>query len=364
MITTSFNRGALAQALFLFGILGLGCRGQGNTPEKPQGSAAQAPSQAAPPSAGSSKSAAAMASGATSPTGSSSAGSSSSASPVTSAAPPSSAPGAVDAKRYPWLSGSTREMPVPTESLATRIPVPPGCARIDLPAGSFSSWLRDLPVAAPNTPVRSAKGTELYPGDDEYVAAVVAIDAGKGDLQRGPELIVRLQAEWQFSQGSREVTFLAATKDPLPYSKWSQGLRALTQGPHLYWVKKTKPNDPNDHAQFLDYLSIVFMWSNSSALRMQSEPVPAENLTPGDFFLSSDKGANTVLVVDVAQKKNGERLALLAETHSTASNMYILRPGRGTPWFSIRPPASLLTPHAPEFGWKDLRRFRAPSASK
>jgi len=247
-------------------------------------------------------------------------------------------------------------------TLAETVPTPPGWERVAAPAGSFAAWLRDLPLAAPGTPVKSWRGEEVFAGDEEYVQAVIAIDVGKADLQQSADVILRFDAEWRWSQGKRDMTYLAATKDALPYASYVLGKRVLAQGPHLYWVKQREPSDPDDRGAFRDFLDTVFIWANSTAVRMQSDPVAAKDLLPGDFFLQRDKSGHALVVLDVVAKPSGERLALVAQALTEAMNIHVLRPGRGTAWFSLNPPEPLLTPHTKEFAWADLRRLRPVAA--
>ena len=267
-----------------------------------------------------------------------------------------------DPKRYAWLGDGGRVMPKATATLAGSIPTPPGYTRVKVEPGSFAAWLRDLPVAAQNTPVLDYRGNEVYPGNDDYVQSVVAIDVGKKDLQQSTDVILRLQAEWLWAQGRRDLTYKSATKDMLPFASYSEGKRVLAQAGHLYWVKKTDPNESNDRAAFRDYLDVVFIWVNSTAIRMQSNEVDAKDVQAGDFFMQRSKGGYSVVVLDIAEKPTGQRVALLGQGLYPATNIYVARPGRATPWFSLRPPDPILTAHTKELKWSDLRRLEVPSA--
>ena len=90
-----------------------------------------------------------------------------------------------------------------------------------------------------------------------------------------------------------------------------------------------------------------------------TEPVadPA-SLAPGDFFLQARGAGHAAIVLDLAQKPSGERVALLGQALNPAQSPHILRPGRGTAWFSVRPPLAVVTPYTAEFAWSELRRFK------
>jgi len=271
--------------------------------------------------------------------------------------PPSGA--APDARRYRWLGADNLKYPAPVDSLETRFPTPPGYQRVTVEAGSFGEWLRGLPLAASGTPVVSNSGDTVYPGDDPYVAAVIAIDVGAGDLQQSSDAVTRLHAEWLWANDKPDaISYRSASKLDMPFSRWAKGQRLLPSGPNVFWVVKGKPRDPS-YSDFRQYIDAVMLWSNNVSLATRASRVsdPAQ-LTAGDFFLQSRGKGHAVLVLDVAQKPTGERVALLGQAlQSPAQSMHVMRLGHATAWFSMRPPNPVLTPRGDEFSWADLERL-------
>ena len=277
--------------------------------------------------------------------------------------PASSAP---DAHRYRWLGADNLKYPAPVDSLETRFPTPPGYQRVALGPGSFGEWLRSLPLAAAGTPVLSNSGDTVYAGDDPYVAAVIAIDVGAGDLQQSSDAIIRLHAEWLWANDKQEaISYRSASKLELPFSRWAKGQRLLPSGPNVFWVVKGKPRDAN-YNDFRQYIDAVMLWSNNVSLATRASRVSAPaQLTAGDFFLQTRGKGHAILVLDVAQKPTGERVALLGQAlQSPAQSMHVMRLGQATAWFSLRPPNPVLTPRGDEFSWADLERLELPEPKK
>jgi hypothetical protein len=281
---------------------------------------------------------------------------------VNEAAP--AAPFVADSKRYPWLADD-RDFPKPDASLESRFPTPPGYQRVKVAAGSFAEWLRDLPMAPEGTPAKSFDGKETLGADDDYLAGVVAIDTGSADLQQSSDVIIRLHAEYLWSRGERDkISYLSATKLNMPLSRWEKGQRLIPQGPNVFWVVKGKPAEV-DHAEFRRYLDAVFNWANSTSLAPRSTPVDdPKDLVAGDFFLQSSEPNHVAVVLDVAEKPTGERLALLGQARNPAESVHVVRPGKATPWFSVRPPVPVLTPHSKALAWSDLRRMTTSDGEK
>jgi hypothetical protein len=287
-------------------------------------------------------------------------------SPSTAASPQATAkaPYVADAKRYPWLADD-RDFPKPDASLEDRFPVPPGYKRVTVPSGSFSEWLRTLPMAPEGTPAKSFDGKETLAADDDYLAGVVAIDTGTPDLQQSSDVIIRLHAEYLWSRGEKDrISYLSATKLNMPLSRWEKGQRLVADGPNVFWVIKGKPADV-DHAEFRRYLDAVFNWANSTSLSARSTPLTEpKDLVAGDFFLQSGEPNHVAVVLDVADKPSGERVALLGQARNPAESIHVVRPGKATPWFSVRPPVPVLTPHSKALAWSDLRRMTTVEAEK
>jgi len=270
--------------------------------------------------------------------------------------PSGSAP---DAHRYRWLGADNLKYPAPVDSLEARFPTPPGYQRVAVEPGSFGEWLRGLPLSAPGTPVVNNSGETVYPGDDPYVAAVIAIDVGAGDLQQSSDAVTRLHAEWLWANDKPDaISYRSASKLDMPFSRWAKGQRLLPSGPNVFWVVKGKPRDPN-YNDFRQYIDAVMLWSNNVSLATRASRVSQPGqLTPGDFFLQTRGKGHAVLVLDVAQKPTGERVALLGQAlQSPAQSMHVMRLGHATAWFSMRPPNPVLTPRGDEFSWSDLVRL-------
>ncbi len=285
----------------------------------------------------------------------------------TSAAPPApkasaeAPPDKPDPKRYAWLADDSLEVPKPVDTLYSRFKTPPGYERVQLPDDSFGAWLRHLPLAAPGTPVTSYKGDVVHDGKDQYLAAVVAIDVGKIDLQQSPDVVVRLHSEWLWSQGVKDIAYRGATGLDMPLARWARGERVVAEGRGVFWIVKAKPSEV-DHAELRRYLDAVFTWANSTALAQQAQPVEPKDVTPGDFFVHLGSPGHAMVVLDIAEKPSGQKVALLGQALNPAQSIYVVRLGPATAWFSLRPESPLITPYTEEFSWEGLRRLGRPEA--
>ena len=280
------------------------------------------------------------------------------AEPTRAGAAPGDAPSAaalLDPDRYPWFGDEDYSGPAPVESLETRFETPPGTHRVALQAGSFGAWLRELPLAAQDTPVRTHSGQVLRPVGDSRIAAVVAIDVGTADLQQCADAVLRLHAEWRWSRGLRDHNYRAAAGLALPFSRYARGERIVARGNRLEW--RARGRAAQDHHAFRSYLDTVFAWANTVSVARQARPVAPGELRPGDFFILPGNPGHSVLVLDLAEASDGRQYALLGQSYMPAQNLHVLSSPSGGEWWPLEPGQPVATPFWRPFPWTSLHRF-------
>jgi hypothetical protein len=262
-------------------------------------------------------------------------------------------------KWYGWIGDSSRSGIEATDTALDRFGNSlPGYSVAFAELGSWAEWLRLLPLAAPGTPVKNYRGEIVVPGDDEHLAAVVAIDTGTGDNQQSADIILRLHAEWRWFNEDFRMLYLAESKLELPVQKWSAGERLVSAGGKLKWVLQQAPQPKLDHAEFRAYLDSVFAWSDSRALLAESDALAPEKLEPGAFFLHAGHPSEVLIVLDVATSPKGDRALLLAQALNQAQSLHVIRPSRDTLWFPVRTDQPLQVPRVRPYSWKELRRMK------
>jgi hypothetical protein len=266
-------------------------------------------------------------------------------------------------KQYAWLATETGKALAIDGTLETRIKPPPGYSRAPVAAASFGEWLRSLPMAPADTAVTRFDGSISHPANDEYVAGVIAIDIGNVDLQQSADVLIRLHAEWLWSLGKKDaISYPGGPKLLMPLARWEKGQRVIAQGANVFWAVQSKPVEA-DYGEFRRYLDAVFTWANSASLVRGTEIVPPEALQAGDFFLHTKPPGHVAIVLDIAEKPSGERLAILGQALSPTESVQVIRPGRATAWFSLRPGHAVITARSAAFGWDELRRLKAVEKS-
>ncbi|KAA2243915.1 hypothetical protein F0L74_15030 [Chitinophaga agrisoli] len=232
------------------------------------------------------------------------------------------------------------------------IAAPAGFNRLEQPAGAFGAWLRKIPL-------KKDKTVYLYNGkkktNQQAQFAVLDVSVGKKDLQQCADAVMRLYAEYRFAaQQYDKIVFHATDGTRMDYDSWRQGTRFVLQKGRL--VRRHIAAASNSRASFDQYLNTVFSYAGT--LSLSKELKKAEDILPGDVFITGGSPGHAVIVTDVAVNKAGRRQFLLAQSYMPAQDIHILvNPAHPqSPWYEVSPAAPLITPEW-DFAPGSLKRF-------
>jgi len=238
------------------------------------------------------------------------------------------------------------------------ISLPEGFTRMTFGKTDFATFLRAFPIDTTDNIVH------LYNGDEKYNQSaqfrILDIDVGNRDLQQCADAVMRLQAEFLFSQGRKEdITFMFTNGDDVPFTKYAEGYRPTVNGNNVSW-RKIRAAD-HSHANFRKYMDLIFSYAGSHSLSRQLEPVADFNsIRPGDVLIQGGFPGHAIIVMDVAIHDNGvDKVFLLAQSYMPAQEIHILNnPGQGilSPWYPVRSSGTIRTPEW-TFITDDLMRF-------
>ena len=209
---------------------------------------------------------------------------------------------------------------------------PVGFQRTRVAPTSFGAWLRGLPMKANDAPVL------LYTGDPKWRqdvhAGVIDIDVGTRDLQQCADAIMRLRAEWLWSQNrASEIGFNYTGGGRVPFSRWARGERPSESGKS--WRKRGKRD--SSYSSFRRYMIQVFAYAGTYSLSKELKRIDPQNIAIGDVFIKGGFPGHAVLVADMVENGSGEKRFLLVQSFMPAQDMHVLRnpaDPAGSPWYS------------------------------
>lgn len=275
--------------------------------------------------------------------------------PPTAGAKAAASPKPLSTDAYAWHADGSIEALEASSNVRRRFEPPRGFQRVPASPASFGGWLRQLPLAAEGTPVLAYSGEVLLPADHPHLAAVTTLDTGARDLQQCADAVMRLHAEWLWTQQRASEASYGSGAGPIPWKRYLAGGFTKLKGNSFVWGNRGPRK--NTHATYRKYLDMVFSWSNTVALARQGKPVERAGLRPGDFFVLPGSPGHTVLILDVAAREDGRRVALLGQSFMPAQSFQVLRPSRRQSWFELDDEEGVKTPFWPRFPWSSLRRL-------
>jgi len=244
------------------------------------------------------------------------------------------------------------------DALINRIEAPEGFKRIMLGENSFAYWLRFIPLKEGKPDVKLYNG--ILKSNQSVHYDVIDIDVGTADLQQCADAVMRLRAEYLYSQNKfSEIHFNYTSGDEISFTKWGKGFRPVVTNNKVLWNKSQKAD--SSYKSFRSYMNNVFMYAGTLSLYKEMKNVSNLNdILPGDVFIVGGSPGHAVTVMDVASNEKGEKLFLLAQSYMPAQDIHILvNPNNSslTPWYSVKEiGAELITPEW-TFTNKQLMRF-------
>ena len=189
--------------------------------------------------------------------------------------------------------------------------------------------------------------------------AVLDIDRGNRDLQQCADAVMRLRAEYLYTNKMwNNIHFQFTNGDTAYYTKYAEGYRLKVRGNKTYWIKKAKKD--YTYKTFRSYMDVVFSYAGTYSLNQEVTRISKlNNMEIGDIFLQTGNPyGHAVIVMDMAKNTKGDTIFLLAQSYMPAQDIHILRNPSSSlsPWYKLSFKKQLITPEW-TFQKHDLKRF-------
>ena len=233
---------------------------------------------------------------------------------------------------------------------------PPGFVRYE--ADSYGTYLRNLPLKRPGSPVMLYNGVEKGYQDGAY--AIIDMEIGNKDLQQCADAVMRLRAEYLWhSQQYDKIHFNFTSGFKADYIKWAQGYRTKVSGNNVSWYKGA--DEDYSYATFRKYMDEVFMYAGTASLSKELIPVAPSDIRVGDIFIIGGHPGHAMVIVDVAADKYGNKAILVAQSYMPAQSIHIvtnLNNQQRSPWYIINSNTKYVSFPEFHFNINQIKRFK------
>ena len=242
-------------------------------------------------------------------------------------------------------------------TLETRFTLPAGYERIPVGKNSYAYFLRRLRML----PYSATYNNDLPENHQVSMLNLPLMDNIEQDIQfQDIHLCVRLRGEYLFSREQYDKIAFSIAVKRIFYIEWAKGLE-LVINDKRHWTQQKYGIDRL--GTFQNYLFFIFYHSNINTILLDTQPIPINDIMPGDMFIQAGFPGAAVMVLDVAANSaTGDRIFLLAGIYKSLQTVYVLvnpkEAWSGSPWYSIKAgKEKVVTPNF-VFYKTDLRRFQ------
>jgi hypothetical protein len=227
-----------------------------------------------------------------------------------------------------------------------QVPLPQGYTRIAVPNASFAAWLRNFKLRNNNT-VYFYNGQPVPYQNWHY--AVLDLSTGSKDLQQCADAIMRMRAEYYFATEQYHNIVFGEGRQTYSFDKYLANIEATS----------------DQHGRLLGFMETVFINCGTYTVNAMSNHIPIDSMQPGDMFVHAGSPGHAMLVVDVAQNAQGQKIYLLAQSYMPAQDMHIVvNPANAnlSPWYTADKKTDIVTPGY-VFSPGELKRWKPQPAA-
>lgn len=229
-------------------------------------------------------------------------------------------------------------------TIKDRYLTPMGFDRIEVEENSFGEFLRNQKLKPYGEKVLYFDGREKNKGN--VYDSVFDVDIGNRDLHQCADAIMLLRAEYLYAQEKYEnIKFNFVSGFMAEYKKWMEGNRIKVDGNAVNYYKATDYS--NTYETFRKYMDMVFAYSGTLSLEQELQTADIEDMKIGDVFIVGGSPGHAVIVVDMAEDHNGNKVFMLAQSYMPAQETQLLiNPNDKSisPWYSLKGAKKLITP--------------------
>lgn len=218
------------------------------------------------------------------------------------------------------------------------IPAPMGYTRVQAEKGSYTEFLRGLPLKKPGSSVHLFTGGKAHL---QWLSTGVVDLPVLSNSEQCADMTMRLRGEylWKTKQYSK-IKFTDVNGKPQVYTGGA------------------------DRKLFESYMKRVYGCCSTYSVHRETKPREVKDVQPGDVFVypSRHKGrmGHAVIVVDVARSRSGKVAVMCVEGNTPAREAHVVRnllnPFRN-PWFMLSENADRHSISVFQFKKEELRHY-------
>jgi hypothetical protein len=229
-----------------------------------------------------------------------------------------------------------------TESLSQRIDTPKGFKRIEIHT-QFENWLRNLPLKPSHAEIKTFNKKNPLIHQRYFMLNGGIVDMPiLGKYQQCADAILRLRAEFLWSQGNFDLISFPVGNKKISYSHFSK---------KYGHSRKT----------FKKFLKKIYVNLGTASIKRDLKKVSINDIKIGDMNVQNKTGGvgHIFFILDIAKNENNKKKYLLGQGSTPAMDFHIIQPPFNLlsgPWLDMQELQQYLQTFSPH-GSGVFRRF-------
>lgn len=230
-------------------------------------------------------------------------------------------------------------------TVTSRVLAPNGYRKVNTKEGSFESYVQNYALKPSGSQVINYDG-KPYIFQKGHVG-VLDIPVPDNGLQQCADALIRIRSEFLWEQNRKvEIGFKFTSGHYCSWNKYAQGYRPSINGNNVTFAKIASPNSSKEN--FYKYLNLLYTYAGTYSLSQELDKVGSINdLMIGDMLVYPGFPGHIMMIGDIVENDQGERLFLFFQGNTPAQSVHIIKNTSDTvynPWYNLEGKQSLETP--------------------
>ena len=203
---------------------------------------------------------------------------------------------------------------------------------LSYPPDSWPYFLQHMP--AENKPILDFMGNQI--SNQEKHFAILSYDVGTADLQQCADALMRLRAEYLFSQ--KKYARIGFHFNSGIYYSWADYLKGMRPGfkERKQILSHTSSSSEMSHSSLRKWLDIVYAYANTVSLCKELKNT--DRLETGTVIIFPGNPGHCCMIIDEAVTDKTDTVYKMAEGYMPAQSIYILSnpyEPEWNPWYHL-----------------------------
>ena len=230
-------------------------------------------------------------------------------------------------------------------TIKSRVLLPQGYERLERATGSFENYIQEYTLKEAGSQVINYDGNP-YIFQKGHVG-ILDVPVPDNGLQQCADALIRIRSEYLWDTNRKdEIGFKFTSGHYCSWSKYAQGYRPKINGNKVTFSKTAQANHTKN--SFYNYLNLIYTYAGTYSLTQELNKVTKlEDLKIGDLLIYPGFPGHVMMIGDIAQNEDGERLFLFFQGNTPAQSVHIIKnasDGSLNPWYDLKGQTSLDTP--------------------